>query len=673
MMDALRDVRPTYGRPFRALSGYAVFLGATQGFAIALSLGRVRITQPVALFILAAAAACGVLYARGLPGRPPEAEGSSGFARVLAVLATALASLIFLASWVAALAKPDLSWDGNTYHIPMVHFWARRGYIHWIDFDYDVGSAWRWVLHWLFNGYPKGVETISFVTTIAAGASYPVNSCNLWFLPLGVLGLLTMARRLGASRPAALATSVMFGVAPVMVGQGVTAYVDAGLADTIAAVLGCLVEVLARLRADRAPWPAALAMGTTIGLAASSKSSGLGPSLLAMIALGLTAAWLVARAEPKQRISLAMTHGVFLAAVSAVALVLAGYWYGRSWWYTGNPLSPVRVMLFGHEIFAGVPIAEAVSEDDLTDPVLRSKSMLGRIAYTWMQGLPKEYPGSIRYCDSRLGGLGFLWILACLPAIGVALVHAGRHAVRYFQRARQERGRPEAIPSFVFFPIVFAIVALAWRVTPMNWWSRYTVWVYAAGLPALALVVDATAAIRLSVLRGAARAWLLVAFEIAAFEALFTFRHAGLSEGFLDRFIDVPSTPAGLWKALTYYDQPGFLYPNLSRLDRRMVTSSETVAIVLLPVQGGPFVGQLAMPVGVRDIVLLASDTTKDEACLRAFVERRHIRWIVFPDDQFVPDALLRIAKDADWTPGFWRTFDVGVPDPLALRHLRAK
>jgi hypothetical protein len=667
--DAAQDgERHSYGRAFRALAGYALFLGLVQVLAIAVSLLPLQIFQRQAIVILLTAATLAIVHARSIPGRAPRAEPASGFARGLAVFAVAFAGFVYAVSWLSALSKPDFSWDGNSYHIPMVHFWTLRGYIHWIAFDHDIGPDWSWFIHWLLNGYPKGVETISFVTTMAAGASYPVNACNLWFLPLGVAGLMVLARRFGASRPAAVATSVMFGVAPIMVGQGLTAYVDASLGYSIAALLGCLVEVLAQLRANRVPWDAALATGASVGLTAASKSSGLGPSLLAMGVLALAVGWLAARSEKTERARVVARYGAFFAVVAGVALAVTGYWYARSWWYTGNPLSPVRVAILGHEIFPGVPMADAVSEDGLTDPVLRPKSKLGRIAFTWLQGFPREYPKSIRYYDSHLGGIGFLWILACVPAIGIALVRTA-HRLR-----SRPRGEPsDRLPPFVLFPAVFAIVFVAWWVTPMNWWARYTIWIYAAGLPALAVVVDDTAQIRRRVLQVAARAWLGVVFVVAAFEALFAFKHSGLSDGFLDRPRQITYTPSGIWHALTYYEKPAYFYENMSAMDRRVLTSSEAVAVGPMPLHDGPLLGQLAMPVGVRDIVLVSEATGRDEASLRALIAQKHIRWLLWRDDEYTPEAVLHVAKDADRTIGFWRTFEVGDPDPLASHDVRAK
>jgi hypothetical protein len=634
---AVGETREAYGRPFRLLAGYALFLALCQVFSIALSLGRVRITQPRAILVLVFAAGSGALYARAIPGREPPPERTSRFTRRLAVAATAFACLLYLVSWISALAKPDFSWDGNSYHIPMISWWARRGFIHWIAFDHDVAS----------------------------GGSYPVNTCNLWFWPLGVSGVLALSRALSASRWAALATSVMFGLAPTMIGQGLTAYVDASLGYSIAALLGCLVEGLARFRSDRVPWHVAPAIGASVGLAAASKSSGLGPSLLAVGALFGAGAWLAWRAEKTARVAVAMRYARFLAFVAAVALVVTAYWYGRSWWYTGNPLSPVRVAVCGHELFPGVPMADAISEDALTDAVLKTRSRLGRLAFTWAQAWPGRYPDSIRYYDSHLGGLGFLWLLACLPAIGVVLVQA-MHS--------PWRGESDgALPRAALFPIAFGIVFVAFSVTPMNWWARYTIWIYAAGLPALALVIDEIGGIGSKALRATARGWIALVYGIAAYEAVFAFCHSGLAPGFLDRSLDISYTPAGLWHALTYYDKPAYFYENMSPMDRLVLQSSETVGVGAMPIQAGPLVGQLSMPVGARDIVFVGDSIARDESRLRDLIEEKHIRWIFWRDDVYTPEPILRVARAADRTMGYWRTFDVGVPDPLASHDLRAK
>jgi hypothetical protein len=292
-------------RSFRFLAGYSIVLASAQVGCIALSLAKIVISQAVAILVVAASVAAGCAYAvRVRSGNAaPADQGALPWRKLLGLplVVLSVAGSVYILTWIAAWTKPDLSWDGNSYHIPMIHMWALRGYIHWIKFDYDPGVGWTFFLQWLCNGYPKGAETIAFLLVRAVGASNPVNTSNLVFLPMGVAGVVVTSRAVGASRAAAYTAGFAFGLVPVLVSQGNTAYVDAALANTIAGLVGCLSVVLAEIRRDRPPTLLLLPMGSAIGLAAASKSSGLAPAMLAGAAIAATIGWHARRRPAAER------------------------------------------------------------------------------------------------------------------------------------------------------------------------------------------------------------------------------------------------------------------------------------------------------------------------------------------------------------------------------------
>jgi hypothetical protein len=696
-----------------------VALAVAQTLSIALSLAHVVFVQSIALLVVAAALAAAWRYSlwlrRGEPAAAPRPPPRP-FVQALSIAVLAMSAAIYLLSWISALAKPDLSWDGNSYHIPMIHLWARRGYIHWIDFDYDPGPDWGWIIHWLFNGYPKGAETISFLLVRACGSSHPVNTNNLVFLPLGVAGIAAAARSLGSSRLAAWTAGAAFGLVPVIVGQGLTAYVDASLACCVAGLVGCVSVVFPRLLRGVVPWRAVPGLASAVGVTAAAKSSGLAPSMLALALLVGACAWRVVRIEPSVSVEgatlerdarwpLARVYLLFLGAVVVLTLGVTSYWYLRSWAHTGNPLSPVRVAVLGHEIFAGVSIKDSVSEDALTPDFMSSWPSWKRVAFTWLQGGPglgdllhkdlyawslaeHHWPRSIRWYDARDGGLGYLWALACIPAMAFVGASAVRTLSKRSVASRGIVGSPAAGgPALDVLLPMFVVVAVTFLAVPMNWWARYTAWIYALGLPCVALAID-RASISLwsgvapqtrrtmrafAWARLGARAWLVVCFGLASYESLYQFRYSGLEGGFLALPWQVTYTPAGLWHALVWYDHPTYFYRYMSALDREVVTRSEPVALGPLPVGAGPFVGELSMPVGLRDLVFLSLETAADGARLRDVLDRHRVRYLYWSDELPTPSALEPLKRREDRVVGLWRVYEVGPSDPHALSDVREK
>jgi len=667
---------------FRFLAAYATALATAQVLVIALGLAHVTMYRALALAVVVASVGAGWAYSHRLrPGLPLRFEPLRWrFALVLAGGVCVLAGGIYALSWIGALAKPDFSWDGNSYHIPTVHFWVRRGYVHWIDPGYELGS-WRIYFVHLFDAYPKGAEAIDFLLVRATGSSDPVNTNNLVFLPLGVAGIVVAARALGATKAAAVACGACFGLVPVVVGQALTSYNDASMADAIAAIVGCMTVVFPELQRDRVPWPAALATGCAIALAVSVKSSGLAPALLAIALIVTTAAWRLARVARAERAAVAREHAAFAGALVAIAFLVSGYWYVRTWVHEGNPLWPVRITAFGHPIFAGpLSVREAISEEPLTPEYMRPWSAWHRIASAWLQDGPRwsqlrsghpwtcawmdpKWPCGIRGYDARDGGLGYLWLMACVPSTLAVTASAVIARVR---------GR-DARPLEVLVPMI-AIVGVAFLAMPMNWWSRYTVWIYALGLPCLALIVDAVSQWhRSAVVRAALGTWLVLSFAVLSFESVYQFRFSALAGGFPYAPWKVEPSPSGVWHALTWYDHPTALAPNMSALDREVVTRSEPVAFGDIDVLNEPLIGQLSMPLGLRDIVFVSRQLGSDETRLRQLLEAHHVRYLYWRDSRPTPDSVLHLATRQDRVPGFWRVFEVGPPDTHARTDVRIK
>ncbi len=101
-----------------------------------------------------------------------------------------IAGMTYILLWAAAYIMPDLSYDGNAYHIPSISMWDPRGYISWVNTNY---------LEPLINGYPKGAELVAYILVKAFNNNI-INSVNLIFLPLGIFGIAYIANSLGVGK-----------------------------------------------------------------------------------------------------------------------------------------------------------------------------------------------------------------------------------------------------------------------------------------------------------------------------------------------------------------------------------------------------------------------------------------------------------------------------------------
>jgi len=460
-----------FSNPFeRGLAALVLGLASVQVGAIGASVLGLTLTRPAALMLLVSAIAIAGLAARVGGGWSQPADIRQTLShRVDLILGGTISALalLYVSLWGIAHVYPDLTCDGNAYHIPTIHQWACVGRIHWIDLPGCSDLA-------FINGYPKGVETVAFVLATALASSHWINAINLVFLPLGVLGLAAMCRALGLSNRLSLCAGCTWIAVPLNVFQANTTYCDSAFASCAVAwfALTFLVARAAITRVARS-WHAAVSWGAALGLVLSAK--GTGGILAAVGTCGLGVFLLLAPGN--RTVSRMAATARFLAIGLLTAVLTGGFWYIRNWLVTGSPLYPVGLALFGHPIFPGQSVAASIYALHNTPPEIRGQPWPWQVAQAWLQSLPQGWPASIVGVDAHLGGMGFLWLIGCFPSLAWLVWTSRRRAGLVTPAWGGER------QALLFLA---AVVMAAFLFTPMRWWARYTCWIYAAGIPPLA-------------------------------------------------------------------------------------------------------------------------------------------------------------------------------------------
>jgi hypothetical protein len=353
------------------------------------------------------------------------------------VLAVAWSSSVWLRLAFLAWCRPVYDWDGLYYHLPALQGWVQAGRVAWLDDLPDLPWA---------NGYPGGMEVLSFVVHRLTGSSAFVDGSNLLLWPLGALGLVVLAGRLGVRGPWRWLPVALGAGVPTLVVQSCTCYTDVGFAAAVTAALAAaLLYVFAD---DLGRATRVVVLGAALGLMLATKGTGAPfAAIIGLIAVG------AASARARWRLAVA---GV---AVVAIALVVGGSWYARNYRHTGNPLFPIVLRLGPWELAPGWNPADLV--DPNLPPWLADVPPVLRPWRCWVE------PGTPVAHTDPTAGLGWLWIAGGVPA---ALWVIGR--------------RPGA-PAL----LLVATGTVLLLVHPAPWWSRQTLWLHAIGLPCLALAL----------------------------------------------------------------------------------------------------------------------------------------------------------------------------------------
>lgn len=432
---------------------YAVFLFLCQSLTIGISLFSIEITSFLSWGIIIFSALSSLLCGFYLRKRVKTTTLQDNPKRNLFfIILIVLCVVMVVLEVYIGYRIPELSWDGNTYHLPTVKFWETRGYIDWIDTEYLIRSI---------NGYPKGAEAIIFLFTTAINSYSLSNIINILFIPLGMAGIMLIASMLGVPFIYSMLSGFLFILVPININQSITTYVDSAYASCAIFSIAILLDAIFSQKNILS----VIMPGVALALAISIKSSGIGLAGICGIVLVLDA-FRVWKKNKK------LINFLIPIAVLIIITIGGGYWYIRNYIFTGSPVYPVGLTISNLVIFPGFSTSRAISEKINTPEILLNLPGFLRVLYTWCQGF-SQWPSSVRYYpDTRIGGLGFLWIIGCVPSIIYCL----------FATRKSER-------RWIFY-LLTGIVSINFLLTPMNWWARYSVWIYALGLPSFALFLS---------------------------------------------------------------------------------------------------------------------------------------------------------------------------------------
>ena len=495
----------------RFCAAYSVFLGAIELLATQSGLLHVALTPTVAWLFVIASAVLAFAFDRWLvrhcplPSRPVFQLGAREEKQRRWWFLAGLAAFAYAVLWIPAWCRMDMSWDGMSYHIPTIAQWAVKGYIHWLVPPPESGEVWQYDYRAVYNGYPKGVETMAFVLARISHDKL-LNAPNMVFFPLAFGASTLVARELGAPRAIAAAIALLFVTVPTNVGQAAATYVDTSFSSAVMCSLALGFVIVRGLLAGRVPpWPLVVGTGAAMGLALGTKAPGTAYfAMLWMVMAGTALVRFRRRRERSKRLVAS------LATMLVIGFSIGGIWYFRNWYYAGNPLNPIEVRIAGVQLFKGDDLGEQIGERFQTPTHVATWPMPAKIAYTWLQSgqiewpidgahehdergymLPiKEdadpvWPRSIRGYDPRTGGLGFLWVAACVPSLIFLAIHLGRR-FRAARKSGSKKDRVRAARTLALGILWMLPIIGLFKLVPMPWWARYTLWLYGLGLPALA-------------------------------------------------------------------------------------------------------------------------------------------------------------------------------------------
>ncbi len=656
---ALREAR--HADILRLLAAYVVALSAIQVLVIGLSLLRMPITQIVAIIILIVSASVGFLQWRFLQRRPVSANDAperTTRGKGLAIAIVSVAVVLVLSRAVQIVLKPDFTWDGPAYHLPIMNFWAQSGYIDLVRHDPELGaegiSAWLRFTSMVFNGFPFGVEACAWIFVQAFNNSHLAAIGGFLYLPLAMLGIGYLARVLGVNAWLALASAACFTLLPVTQQQLSTSLVDISYAGAVIAMVALAAHIIRKFPRFRMPWRFALPMGCAIGLVLGSKLSG--PILALFGGIWIAELLVLVVLCPAQfRTCMALEgsdrierwrflgRGIpFLTFIALCGIAVGGYWYIRNWAHHGNPMWPAKISIAGHVLFPHDQTTESAASN-AKFPVVK----------LWLQGKPgrqeNNWPRSLRIFVNWHGGWGYLWLLGALPGVVYVLLHRTR---LWWKDLRNKAPSQAGYELAWMLPLLF-LGAFALQLIPGSGRARYSYWIYGLGLPCFFFAVQQVLSTPLSWRRlwhlpGCL--WILACLAIMVFEGVYCALWWGSKSYSYATGLDLPpfrEAPLRVARTFYWHDPIGYIKPPLScTVFDTILRSTDAVALHSMdePLLNRLLLGQVSDPIGARSVHFIGYELLNDEAALARQVKKHKLRYIILSWKTAIPEAAVRLA-----------------------------
>lgn len=237
---------------------------------------------------------------------------------------------LFVIGYVAAFAHqqrflPPLATDALAYHLPTAVQWLQTGRI-------GLFEAWYWNPANTYS--PLAAET--FITWLLApiGNDVLARFVQIPALAMIFLAMIQLCRTIGSGLGVAVLIAAGTILSRPFLSQALLVKDDLFMAAFfITAVVAFSQEYIGK---PLAPWR----VGAALGMLIATKYP-------AMVTLPL---FLLVIDAPR-RAGWRFRHG---AIAVAVALLLAGPWFIRNLWLTGNPLYPIDITIAGINIFEGI-------------------------------------------------------------------------------------------------------------------------------------------------------------------------------------------------------------------------------------------------------------------------------------------------------------------------------
>ena len=348
----------------------------------------------------------------------------------------------------------EYSYDGNYYHLPHIIDYIQHGRI----FETN-NTLWN-------NVYPKDIELLNMFFMLFKNSIRFVRLPQIIFSLVGMVSVYSLLNELGFDKKISFKCACLYFVAPFILVQITTTYIDGIVCTLFITLLYLLIRILKTNKLNYE-----LLFFITMALFIGTKGTCTLYSVIMVIPYIVFKIYNLYTKKEKI-VKLFTKEFIFLLIV----LIIGGNWMIKNMYYFQNPIHPFKFLNI-QGIDANIDIGE-----DNEPYCIKNKSKAEKIITSWI-GLDASYltfnngkhlENLYQYHDSRIGGLGIQWLYFLVPNIllAIVLVLAKKYKLSKYHL------------------IVIGILVLSFIITPANWWGRYVGFILVLGYIGCGIVFE---------------------------------------------------------------------------------------------------------------------------------------------------------------------------------------
>jgi hypothetical protein len=378
----------------------------------------------------------------------------------LLIFAFAVFTAFFLVKGYVNLINPPVCPDSLQFHLSFPAFWIKNGNLNspFIIFGampiINPGSLETSLLSY----YPINAQLFFAWFMLPLKNAFLADLGEAPFYIIGIIAVYYILRKYGVSKTTALLSGFLWALIPNIFKQ----LRNGSQIDVICAVLLLLVVYALLLCRRSFNFKNSLLLGISVGLFAGTKVI----NLVWIAALVPLICYMLYKGAAERKLSLVKIGGL-LGVIAFTVVLFSGYVYIRNYIFTGDPVFPVDLKIFGKTIFSGLLDSSAQRTLIARDDKLEVMNIL------FKEGLGVQFLALIlpftflpliffRYLKAKFSPLGEYLVLFATPLIMLIFYKAfiNLHLMRYY---------------FPYFS--FGILTAVIFTTKSRWGNRYLAFV----------------------------------------------------------------------------------------------------------------------------------------------------------------------------------------------------